>query len=88
MKLWLLSARKDLPDEINPWNPWYDRTFELVVRAKSEEAARRLAHENGGPENGVHGCTKEPWLDPNYSTCEVLTAKGRAGVILKHIRYV
>ena len=79
-KLWLLRAREDLPREIDPWNPWYDKAFGFVVRASTEQAARQLAHEESEDETsqGI-----EPWRDSMYSTCEKLTHKGEHKIILR-----
>jgi len=50
MPLWLLRPREDLPVEDNPWEPWYDKAFGFVVRAKTEAIARQLANADGGAE--------------------------------------
>ena len=86
MKLWLLRPVGGLPTKENPWEPWYDKAFDFVVRAKDEEHARLFAHENGGGENnsGRYGeglCS--PWFDARFSTCTVLTAAGERGVIIQ-----
>lgn len=89
MKLWILKAREGLPENDNPWNPWYDKNFGMVVRAASRIKARELAQACGADE--VYGrYIKEAkraesvpaWLDEKYSTCEELTAVGTAEVIL------
>ncbi len=81
MKLYLLKAREDLPDNEtnNPWKPWYDKSFGFVIRASNELSARQFAHENAGEENN-HAT---PWLCNKYSTCVELLPEGKAGVILK-----
>ncbi len=50
MKLWLLRPNKNLSENDNPWKPWYDKAFSFVVRAETEEDARKLAHKNAGSE--------------------------------------
>lgn len=89
MKLWLLQARTDLPEGDDPWNPWYDKTFAMVVRAKDEQHARALAHTAGADENrgsflnAKSADTQTPWLQDKYSTCEPLVARvGPAGVLI------
>lgn len=73
--LWLLRPRDFLPDDDNPWNPWYDKCFGFVIRADSEKEARKLANENGRDENRGEFLNKKvahttsPWLDERYSTC-------------------
>lgn len=88
MNLYLLKAREDLPREDNPWNPWYDKNFSLVVRAENETAARELAHAEGADENrGTFmgrkvADTEGPWLLDKYSTCDVLPVDGAAEVVI------
>lgn len=89
MKLWLLQAKDGkLPNDDNPWEPWYDKAFGHVVRAETEEAAREIAHENAGDENRGEfmrkeiAKTKQPWKDQKYSTCVELTAEGTRGLVL------
>ena len=87
MKLWILRAREDLPNGDNPWEPWYDKAFRFVVRARTEEEARKLANDSGGDETGPvrteeYRTGGDPWLDAKYSTCEELTGEGEAEVIL------
>ena len=74
MKLWLLE-----PVDEDPFG--YDCAHGFVIRAKTEEQARQLAHENGGDESRPRG--GKPWLDPKYTSCVLLTAKGDAGVVLE-----
>lgn len=84
MKLWLLRPREPgdgaVTEDNNPWDPWYDKCFGFVVRAKTEIEARQFAHESAGAENRGEfmyqaiANTKEPWLDPAYSTCVECTA--------------
>ena len=54
-KLWILRPVKEIKDreKDNPWNPWFDRAFGFVVRAKTETEARELAHSQAGDENGT-----------------------------------
>ena len=89
MKLWILKAREDLPDSVNPWNPWYDKNFGLVVRASSESKAREMAQLCGADEVWGRYIKEEKraedipaWLDEKYSTCKELTADGVEEVIL------
>lgn len=94
MKLWLLKPVDKLDEQDNPWNPWYDKVFGFVVRAKTEKSARAIAHENAGDENrGIFmnrkiSETTSPWLDPKYSQCLLLSenASGEKGLVLRDQR--
>ncbi len=91
MKLWILRPVEDLPEGDDPWHPWYDKCFGFVIRAETEEDARRIAHQHAGEENrGTFlECkitdTKEPWLDSKYSTCKELSAEGEEGLIIEDV---
>jgi len=93
MKLYILRPQHDLPEDDNPWEPWFDKCFGLVVRAKDEKQARELAHERGMDENRGEfagkkiAFTKSPWLDEKYSTCTELHEDGEAKVIIQDIMH-
>lgn len=82
MKLWLLGPNVGRPsvgvEHVDPWEPWYDKRFGLVVRAETEAEARRLASDTDDM-----SATKAAWLDPALATCVVLTPEGEPGVILE-----
>lgn len=97
MKLWLIKARDDLPDGDNPWNPWYDKCFGMVIRAETEEKAREIANENACDEicreySGSFECpfvlVKYPyvWMSPKYSSCVELLQEGEEETILMDVR--
>lgn len=82
MKLWLLRpVGYDDPhaDAPPPWEPWYGRTFGMVVRAPDEAAARAEAGRTAGPEG------KQAWIDPALSTCVELTGNGPLEVIIEDV---
>lgn len=54
---------------------FYDIAWGYVIRAASESEARRIANE-------VNQDPRDPWLNPEHTTCEVLTADGETGIIL------
>ena len=89
MKLWILRSVENLPKGDDPWEPWYDKAFGFVVRAETEEEARKFAHEEAGDENrgtflgGKTADTNSPWLEAKYSTCVELPTEGEAGVVLQ-----
>jgi hypothetical protein len=88
MKLWILENKHDLPDGDDPWEPWCDKMFSIVVRAETESEAREIAACAGGnevsrPFAGSPGDFKA-WTDPKYSTCLELTANGEPGEIIQN----
>lgn len=60
----------------DPWEPWYDKSFGFIVRARSEAMARTIAAAEAGDEG------KEAWLDPTLSICKPLTNNGTIGVVM------
>lgn len=78
-KLWLLREVENLPTNDNPFLPWYDTCDEMVVCAKDEDTARRIAQENGGDE--ARRCD-DIWLNSKYTTCTPLKPDNE-GVIIK-----
>ena len=92
MKLWILKAKEDLPSDDNPWDPWYDKCFAMVIRAKSEIRARGLAHDYAHAEkagqflNQTIAHTTSPWTDSKYSTCDILySSKGEETLIIQDV---
>jgi hypothetical protein len=72
MKLFLLRPKENLLGE-NPWEPWYDKCFGEVVRAKNEIEARQLAD--------------SVFKDEKFSTCEELKNKGNSESIIQDCHY-
>lgn len=90
MKLWLLKAVEGLPKGDNPWDPWYDSTFAMVIRAENEYEARSIADQNGGDEMSGYRLKKRDmplpgyiWREPRYATCVELNSDGQPGVVIK-----
>lgn len=79
MKLWVLKPKDGLPITDDPWQPWYDKYFGFVIRAKTEIRAREIANCSGADEVGDN---ISAWLSPDYSTCEELTVDGEEELIL------
>ena len=77
MRLYLL---KPINPNAPPFDPWWDKSFGFVVRAKSEQDAREYAAKERGDEGA------DTWRDPALTSCEVLPARGEAGVILTDFR--
>jgi hypothetical protein len=76
--LWVLRPVKGLPAG-NPWDPWYDRCFGMVVRASSATEARLLAGRSAGPEGVV------AWENKLLSSCEILKSDGASEVVIQDI---
>ena len=90
MKIWLLepalsraervAAVKALPTGTDPKtaDPWHDRDgmhYMFIVRAMTEESARKLASER------ANKGTAALWLDCKQTTCKELTAKRKEGIV-------
>ena len=86
MKLWILRPVKDLPDDDNPWEPWYDKVFGFVARGETEGDARKFAQKETDEELEIHSADTRDWLNPKHTTCEELLSSGDAGVILFDFR--
>lgn len=95
MKLWLLRPlekwSESCEEDGNPWHPWYDCTFGMVVRAPNEQAARQMAQDSGGFETAGYSHERaaqmayrsQAWLSPEYSRCVELTPDGEPGIIIE-----
>lgn len=77
-KLWILRPQDNLIPKNNPWHPWFDKTFGIVIRASSEDRARTIADET----TKYEGLKNHPWLDSKYSSCEELKEEGPEEVII------
>ena len=73
---------------VNPWTPWFDKTFAVIVRAIDERSARSYAQGVAGNERrGVYRAfgdladevAADVWLDGDYTTCTTLTEDGDPG---------
>ena len=80
MKLWILRAIDGLPDDNNPWHPWYDCTFGMVIRADTEKQARQKAQDEGSPETEYW---PEAWTSHKLSTCRELLPDGDEDIIIE-----
>lgn len=60
-------------------DPGYDCNHGFVVRARDEQAARKMAQQNVADEKSV---AKDFWLNSEYSVCEQLSVKGVEEIIL------
>ena len=69
MRLWLLTAKDDLPASDNPWPEYQDgRTTMLVLSAPDERSARVVASGHTSVEfKGTEFVS--PWLEDRYATC-------------------
>jgi len=67
--VWVLRPRDDRPDDDDPWDPWYDKCFGMVIRAETEAEAREVAQDNAECEVGYGKDKPEVWTDPDISDC-------------------
>jgi hypothetical protein len=96
MRLWLLQPGPEvLRERVNPWQPPYDKTFGVVVRARDEPQARPLAQAVAGHEGvgvfrrlgiQVERIASDVWLSPAWTRCNELTPDGLQKVILRDYR--
>ena len=85
MALWLLTARRDLPDNSNPWIFRYNKCFAMVIRAETETEARDLASKNAGDENRAASIEEGPWRHEGFSRCQKIPETGEPSVILRQV---
>jgi len=84
MNLYLLEPNDGLPYEDNPWEPWFDKCFGVVVAANNEDEARIEASEASSDEG------EDAWLKSEYSTCVLIgtaTDGTERRTILQSINY-
>ena len=87
LKLWLLQMIEDLPNEDNPFLPWYDTCIGMVVCAEDELSAREIAQSNGEDEwisDKVYANARQVWNNSKYTTCVELRPE-KEGVIIKNV---
>jgi hypothetical protein len=77
MKLWLLK----LTDEGLKYNDW-DEDRGYVIRAPTEQEARRLA----GEKASFYKDLRSEWNDSRFSTCEEICIEGDPEILLNDNR--
>jgi|CXWL01.1.fsa_nt_gi hypothetical protein len=85
MKLWKLWANVINKDSEDPWIPSAGKVFRLIIRAETEERARKVAHQHAGRENQQIDNIPAPWLSANYSSCVEVKMDGKEEVIFAEI---
>jgi len=89
MKLYLLKALPRAEGVRDPWEPHWDTARRFVVRAENETIARLIAVNNQGDEGYDAGqddprdILNSPWVNPEFTSCEELTADGARGLIVR-----
>ena len=85
MKIFHLYPNPALSKNESPWSgSQYDKVESIVIRAKDENEARKIADKNAGDENSNFPILNaRPWLDGKYTICYQLRSKGKSGVICK-----
>jgi hypothetical protein len=81
-KLWILSPRDDLAGGDDPWKPWFDKCFGIIVEARTEANARQVAHANCTCKDQTILRDLGVYLDPKYTTCRELTPIGEERLIM------
>lgn len=81
MALWLLRPVYD-------WSPWYDSAFGFVVRAETEEDARRMVSEAkycGAERWGLYPGDEggDVWADAEQTTCERIDPDGDPAILMR-----
>ena len=66
MRLFLLTRISDVR---------FDEFNAKLIRAKNETQARSIANSRTGDEGKI-------WTEPTKTSCEILTAKGKTGIII------
>ena len=61
----------------DPWDPRYDKVYAQIVRAGNESLAREMSTLNCGDEGA------NAWLDSEFSSCDIISAEGEAGFIVR-----
>ena len=78
--VWILKPKDDreTTDEPDPWQPWYDKCFGMVIRAETETQARVVAQEAAKDETTIspvhHNVDKrvrdrKVWTDESLTIC-------------------
>lgn len=78
MKLWILEPVD--PKSLRFWRHYVNLGF--VVRARTEDEARKLASGCAADEDRCCLDGTAAWICPSVTKCEELTASGEPGVIL------
>ena len=78
MKLWLLRPIQGINP--NPWEPWYDKPFGLVIAAKTESEARHMADDQTDWDfDASYRDDMGVWKNPNFASCIELKADDYSG---------
>jgi hypothetical protein len=81
-KLWIIGPREDLPAGDNPWEPWFDKCFGMIVEASTEQAARRIAHDNCVCKDETELHDRGVYMDPKYTDCRELCPVGTERLVM------
>jgi len=86
MKLWKLGPQKEYKGQNSVFD--WGCKWGFIIRAKSEEDARKFAHKNAGREKHVdidreNGIKKDTWMEPKYTYCIEIPVEGKKEIILE-----
>lgn len=52
--IYLVRPKEDRPEKdnrgVDPWSPWYDKCFGMVIKTETKKEAREIAQENSKAE--------------------------------------
>jgi len=85
--LWILEPRHDLAEDDNPWEPFFDRCFGIVVEAGDEQAARAIGHASCVGTDETILRDRRVFLDPKYTTCVELNPSGQERLIMASFQF-
>lgn len=77
MKLWLLEP---IDKHDSPFGCFYDVYDGFVVRAETEQQARKIACDAADREEKWRA--QSPWLNPEHTTCDEVLVDGEPGVVM------
>jgi len=89
VKLWKLGPQKEYEVEGN-FIFHRGSCWGFVIRAETEEKARKLAHKNARNEKYAYldrenDIKKETWIEPKYTYCKEILAEGEEEIIQSEI---
>lgn len=79
MKIFLI---RPIDEECDEWKPWYNKSFGFVIRAETEDRARKIAFDTA---DGLF-IKHLPWTDKKKVECIEIKSEGKEEIILQDFR--